>query len=113
MGYLAPILSRVWASMSQSPTISPWPPASLVSLSPLPPTPMQAKRTFSLAEREGALAKVGAPPPRTDPATPASAVCVRKSRRFMLLALHRNQVGGLPAHHVPDSRIFHVAGTPS
>ena len=37
-------------SMSQRATISPCLPASLVSLSPLPPTPMQAKRTFSFGD---------------------------------------------------------------
>ena len=56
LGNFAAILSSVFSSMSQRATISPCLPASLVSLSPLPPTPMQAKRTFSLgdgAERPG------------------------------------------------------------
>ena len=56
--------------MSQRATISPCLPASLVSLSPLPPTPMQAKRTFSLGGVGRAVAVALAlalrlPPPRT------------------------------------------------
>ncbi len=39
--------------MSQRATISPCAPASFVSLSPLPPTPMQANRTFSFGLRRG------------------------------------------------------------
>ena len=58
--------------MSQRATISPCRPASLVSLSPLPPTPMQAKRTFSFGDgglneraKAGALARRNVPVPAT------------------------------------------------
>ena len=42
---------------------------------------------------------------KTLPATPASAVCVKKSRRFIFLALLEKQVGNPSAHPVPDSRV--------
>ena len=63
--------------MSQRATISPCLPASLVSLSPLPPTPMQAKRTFSLGDWRSERAEAGRRPSRKVPA-PAAAVCLKK-----------------------------------
>src|SRR5262249_46596616 len=77
------MLSSRLVLMSHRPTTSPRRPASSVSLSPLPPTPMQAKRTRSFGEGRSDRAKAGAPPSKNEP-VPAATVCFKKSRRSIL-----------------------------
>src|SRR5262249_28677535 len=79
LGYFSDALPSVPSSTSQRATTSPCLEASAVSPPPLPPTPMQAKRMVSLGDFLSA-ALIG---PAIQKLTPANAVVLRKSRRWL------------------------------
>ena len=72
---MSPALASVLSSTSQMATTSPWRLASAESAVPLPPTPIQAKRIFSLGDLLSSAAAV----PETNTPTPVRAVVLQET----------------------------------